>query len=283
VPARVALATCAALPQLADDEVPLLEALRAHGVATEPAVWDDPEVAWDAYDLVVVRSTWDYVPRRGEFVAWAQAVPRLLNGADVIRWNTDKHYLAALPRAVQTQFLEPGEPGERWQPPDGEYVLKPTVSAGANNAARYGPGDEIRAGQHVTRLLSAGRTVMVQPYLKAVDEHGETALIFFGGEYSHAIRKGQMLRAGQVPSTSPYLEEDIRPREPEGDEHEAAEEILGSLPWDRGELLYARVDLVPGADGTPRLVELELTEPSLFLSYAKGAAERLAKCVIERL
>ncbi len=280
MPARVALATCAAFPQLAHDEPLLLEALCARGVATEPAVWDDPEVAWDAYDLVVVRSTWDYVPRREEFVAWAQAVPRLLNGADVICWNTDKHYLAALPRAVQTQFLKPGE---RWERPDGEYVVKPTVSAGANDTARYGPGDERRAGQHVARLLSAGRTVMVQPYLRAVDERGETALIFFGGEYSHAIRKGQLLRGGQAPSTSLYLEEDIRPREPEGVERQAAEEILDSLPWGRRELLYARVDLIPGADGAPQLVELELTEPSLFLSHAQGAAERLAECVIERL
>jgi glutathione synthase/RimK-type ligase-like ATP-grasp enzyme len=280
VPARVALATCAALPQLADDEPLLLDALRARGVEAEPAVWDNPEIAWDAYDLVVVRSTWDYVPRRSEFLAWAEAVPRLLNPAEVIRWNTDKRYLATLPRAVPTSFVGPGD---RWEPPEGEYVVKPTVSAGARDAARYGRGDERRAAEHVTRLLSAGSTPMVQPYLGAVDEHGETALIFFGGEYSHAIRKGQLLRSGQDPSGSLYLEEDIRRREPELPEREAAEEILDALPWPRGQLLYARVDLIPGPDGAPRLVELELTEPSLFFSHDQGAAERLAQRVIQRL
>jgi hypothetical protein len=278
---RVALVTCAELPELGEDEPLLLEALRERGVDAQPAVWDDAAVDWGSYDLVVVRSAWDYSARRDEFVAWARSVPRLLNPADVIEWNTDKRYLRTVPRAVATTFVEPGDD---WDPPAGEYVVKPAVSAGSRDTARYGPGEEAAARKHVAALQAARRTVMVQPYLGAVDTHGETALLFFDGEYSHAIRKGQMLQPGQAPTGEViYLEEQISAREPDPDERTAADEVLGSLPWPRESLLYARVDLIPGADGSPRLVELELTEPSLFLSYSDGAPDRLAERVIKRL
>jgi glutathione synthase/RimK-type ligase-like ATP-grasp enzyme len=279
--ARVALVTCAELPELGEDEPLLLHALRDRGVDARPEVWDDAAVDWAAYDLVVVRSAWDYSSRRDEFVAWARTVPRLLNPAEVIEWNTDKRYLRSVPRAVSTTFVDPGD---RWDPPAGEYVVKPAVSAGSRDTARYSPGEESLSREHVAALQAAGRTVMVQPYLGAVDTHGETALLFFDGEYSHAIRKGQMLQPGQAPTGEViYLEEQISAREPDDDERAAADEVLESLPWPRESLLYARVDLIPGADGAPRLVELELTEPSLFLSYSEGAPDRLARRVIARL
>ena len=277
---RVAIATCAEVPELADDEPMLLDALRVLGVDAVPAVWDDDSVDWGAYDLVVVRSTWDYAARRAEFVTWAERMPRLLNPAEVIRWNTDKRYLAELPSSVRTELVAPGED---WEPPAGEYVIKPTVSAGSRDTARYRPGEEDRARAHLNGLLADGRIAMVQPYLDAVDDHGETGLLFFGGDYSHAIRKGQMLQPGQPPSESLYVQEEIRAREPDPLERAVAEEVLDSLPWPRRELLYARVDLIRGPDGDPRLIELELTEPSLFFSYADGAAERLAGHVLRRL
>ncbi|HEY1510759.1 MAG TPA: hypothetical protein VGF93_17255 [Solirubrobacteraceae bacterium] len=278
---RVALVTCAEFPGLGEDEPLLLDALVSRGVAAEPVVWDDPGVDWAQFDLAVVRSAWDYSSRRDQFVAWAQRVPRLLNPADVIAWNTDKRYLGELSRAVPTTFISAGD---SWDPPTGEYVIKPTISAGSRDTARYRPGEETNACAHVEALVGAGRTAMVQPYLGAVDAHGETALVFFAGEYSHAIRKGQMLQPGQAPTDSvTYLEEEISPRDPDAAELETAAEVLSSLRWRRDELLYARVDLIPGPDGAPLLVELELTEPSLFLSYSTGAPQRLAERVLERL
>ncbi len=277
---RVALATCSAFPRLTDDDPLLLDALRARGIDAEPAVWDAPEIDWSSYTLVVIRSTWDYVGRREQYVEWARALPRVLNRADVVEWNTDKRYLGQLPRAVPTEFLAPGEP---FRAPPGEYVIKPSVSAGSRDTARYGPGEDARARAHVERLLIAGRTVMVQPYLQAVDDRGETALLFFGGEYSHAICKGQLLHRSQAPSDLPFMTEQISPREPDRTERAVAEEVVDSLPWPRSALLYARVDLIADHRGEPKLVELELTEPSLFLSYAEGAAERLADRVLERI
>lgn len=278
--ARIALATCAEFPQLGEDEPLLLHALRDRGVAAEPAVWDDQSVDWGAFELVVIRSTWDYAPRRDQFVAWARSLPRVLNPAEVIAWNTDKRYLGELPGAVHTTFVAPGQ---SWDPPDGEYVVKPTISAGSIDTARYRPGEEDRARAHVGRLLDAGRAVMVQPYLSAVDQTGETGLVFFGGRYSHAIRKGQMLHAGRDPGTGLYVEEEISPRDPSAAEREAAERVLDAIPWSGEQLLYGRVDVILGPDEAPQVVELELAEPSLFLSHGPGAPERLAELIEHRL
>lgn len=278
--ARIALATCSEFSQLAEDDPGLLDELRRRGVDAMPTVWDDADMDWDSFDLVVIRSTWDYAPRREEFVQWALRVPRLLNSAEVVAWNTDKRYLAELPHTVDTQFLAPGD---QFEPRGSEYVIKPAISAGSRDTARYGPGEEEAAARHAAALLAAGRVVIVQPYLASVDEHGETALLFFAGRYSHAVRKGQMLRRGSAPAAGIYVEEEISPREADQAEREIADEVLDSLRWSRAELLYARVDLIRGPDGSPRLVELELTEPSLFLSYGKGAAGRLADEIVSRL
>jgi hypothetical protein len=124
---------------------------------------------------------------------------------------------------------------------------------------------------------------MVQPYLSSVDASGETALLYFGGRYSHAIRKGPLLVPGADPGQQLYANEHISSRQPEPDELAAGERILDALPFPRSELLYARVDLIRGQGGEPQLIELELTEPSLFLSYGEGAAGRLADEVVARL
>lgn len=273
---RVAVATCAELPALHHDDALLLPALDAVGIDAVPAVWDDPAVDWPAYDLVVVRSTWDYVPRREEYLAWARSVPRLANPAPVLSWNTDKRYLRQLEDAgvpvVPTTWVEPGDV---YRPPAGEHVVKPTVSANAADTARYPPGAD--STEHVRRLLDAGRPVMVQPYLAAVDEAGETALVHLGGAFSHAARKAPVL----VPGLDDPEDVEITAREPSAAERVVADAALAAVPFEP--LLYARVDVVPGPDGSPVLIELELAEPSLFLDTAPGAAERLADAVAARL
>jgi glutathione synthase/RimK-type ligase-like ATP-grasp enzyme len=280
-PPRVALATCAELPKLDADEPALVHALAERGVDVGPAVWDDADIDWSGYDLVVVRATWDYTLKREAFLQWTRRVPRILNPPEVLSWNTDKRYLRELPHAVETAFIAPGE---TWSPDHGgEFVVKPSVAAGSHDAARYAPEDTERAHEHVASLLSTGQTVMVQPYLVAVDQRGETALIYFDGVYSHAIRKGPMLRPGHRPSNALFVQEEIEPRTPSDAERAIAEEILDALPWSRHDLLYARVDVIPGADGAPQLVELELTEPSLFFAHAPGSATRLAERIVNRI
>ena len=202
MPARIAIATAAEFPDLDEDGPSLLGALADRGLPAEPAVWTDPDVDWSAYDLVVVRCTWDYQDRHAEFLRWAGQVAdvtRLANSPEVLAWNTDKTYLRALQGTglpvVPTDWFEPGDVFV--VPEIGEYVVKPAVSAGSRDTNRYHAGDHDElAVAHVGGLLAAGRTVMVQPYLGQVDTYGETALFFFGGVFSHAIRKGPLLTLG---------------------------------------------------------------------------------------
>ncbi|MFI2712467.1 RimK family alpha-L-glutamate ligase [Micromonospora sp. NPDC018662] len=289
---RVALVTCAALPDLDPDDRLVLGPLAARGVAVEIAVWDDPAVDWSRYDLVLLRSPWDYALRRDDFVAWARTVPTLVNPADVVAWNTDKRYLAELSGAgvptVPTAWVAPGE---SWTAPaDGEYVLKPAVSAGSQDTGRYDLADpEHRelASAHLRRLGDAGRVAMVQPYLDAVDTDGETALLFLAGPdglaFSHAIRKGPMLTGPDRGEAALYKEERIDARTATDAQRAVAGKVLAAVPGGTDRLLYARVDLIPGPDGGPVLVELELTEPSLFVGYAEGAPDRLADAVLTHL
>jgi glutathione synthase/RimK-type ligase-like ATP-grasp enzyme len=220
---------------------------------------------------VVVRSTWDYPDRRADFLAWAESVPRVLNSPDVLRWNTDKRYLDSIPSAISAEFLEPGA---SFVAPAAPFVVKPSVGAGSIETARYDAGDE-RAGEHVRRLHAAGRTVMVQPYLEAVDRDGETALLYLGGELSHAVRKAALLPESGKAGEGLYVEERITATQPSRDELELGDRALAAVPFDRDELLYARVDLLPG----PVVLEIELTEPSLFLGYGKGSADRFADAI----
>ena len=291
-PSRVALVTCADLPTLDLDDRLLVEPLRRHGIVAEATIWDDPAVDWAGYQLVVLRSCWDYPGRRDEFVAWAASVPRLMNRADVVAWNTDKRYLGDLARVgvpvVPTSWLAPGQ---TWSPPtEGQFVIKPAIGAGSIETARYDLGNpEHRrlAAEHVARLQGDGRTAMVQPYLPAVQTHGETALMFIDGAYSHAIGKGPMLTGPDPLLDGLYREETISDREATADERTVAEHALAALPHaanlDGPELLYARVDLIPGPDATPLVVELEVAEPSLFLGHSPIAAERLAGAIAAHL
>ncbi len=276
---------------LDEDLPPLLAALDEVGLDAAVADWDDPEVDWAGFRLALLRSTWDYAERFAEFLAWAErtaGLTTLLNPPAVVGWNTDKHYLRELTRAgvptVPTQFVEPGErPGEALQrflrEGIADWVVKPAVGAGSRDAARYAPGEDRAASGHIERLLDAGRSVLLQPYLNQVDLHGETALIYFSGRFSHAIRKGPLLRRGAAPTDALFAAEHITPRIPDSGELQVADRALAALPF--AAPLYARVDLIRSEDARPCLLELELTEPSLFFAHAPDAARRFAELCLQ--
>lgn len=291
---QVALVTARAARGLDEDMPPLTAALTAAGAAAHCVEWDDRQVDWARFDLVVPRSAWDYAERLPEFLAWAEHVARLttlVNPLPVVRWNTDKHYLGELARAgapvVATRYVEPGEDLSRalgeFLDTDGcrELVVKPAVGAGARDARRHARGDLAGILAHIEPLLAARRSVMLQPYLASVDREGETALMYIDGRFSHAIRKGALLPSGAPSTAGLFAPETIVARTPGADELAAAERILGATAF--ATLVYARVDLLRDGAGVPKLLELELTEPSLFLSYAPGSAERFAAALLERL
>jgi glutathione synthase/RimK-type ligase-like ATP-grasp enzyme len=278
----VAFVTCTELLDLEPDDALAVPALTRFGVSVLAAAWDDPAVDWDSFDLAVLRSTWNYPPVRDAFVAWAGSVPRLANPAGLVAWNTDKRYLATLARSgvpvVPTTWIGPSD---RFEPPAGDFVVKPAVGAGSVDAGRYQPSSVDSAVAHVARLQAGGRLVMVQPYLPAVDSCGETAMLYLGGTFSHAIRKGPLLVGPSAAVEGLYVREKITTRTPSAAERAVADAALAAVP--PGDLLYARVDLIPGPSGEPLVVELELTEPSLFLEYGPGAAERFAAAIAARL
>lgn len=293
---RIALVTARAARGTDYDMPPLLAALAAAGAEAKEVDWDDATVDWSRFELALLRSTWDYCDRLPEFLAWAARVAhqtRLLNPLEVLRWNTDKHYLRDLARAgvsvVPSTFVEPGDSAAQAidtllaaHPAARDIVVKPAVGAGSRDAQRHVRSARGAMLAHVQRLLDAGRSALLQPYLDRVDEHGETALLFFEGAFSHAIRKGPLLRRGEGPTGGLYAEESITPRTPSVDELDVARRALAAIPFPQP-LLYARVDLIRDDDGAPRLLELELAEPSVFLTYADGAGARFAATILKHL
>ncbi|MGY4278429.1 ATP-grasp domain-containing protein [Streptomyces sp. M18.1] len=284
---RIALVTCRPGPRVSvDRDLPVLaRALADAGASASVEVWDDAGVDWAAFDLALIRSTWDYSWRADEFTAWAErcgGATRLANPAAVVRWNTDKRYLADLAAAgvptVPTSYAAPGEsPGL----PDGhEYVVKPTSGAGARFAARYMPGEHATAVRQVERMHAEGFTAMVQPYMRAIDTAGERALQFFGGRLLHASRKGAVLAPGTPYDARKVAHPGLEPWTPTAAEVAVAEAALAAVPG-AAEPLYARVDLVDGDDGRPRVMELELVEPNLFLWLHERSLPRVVEAVLE--
>jgi len=287
----VALVTCREALGIDYDMPLLLEAVRAAGIVVDEVCWDDASIDWSTYEQVVIRSTWDYHRRYDEYMQWARAVSSvstISNSLDVIAWNTDKHYLAEVAETglpvVPTVFIEPGQ--EDWFDhvrellTKGDVVVKPTISAGSNDTERHSNIDV--AQQHISELLSAQRSVMLQPYLADVDVESETGLVFIDGKFSHAFAKGALLAHAKNMTSGLYAEEEIGVRQPTAEQLLIGERAVKWLTSRFGTLLYARVDLLPTAHG-PVIIEIELTEPSLYLLLHPEAANELANTLTSHL
>jgi len=297
---KIALVSARAARGLDEDELPLRSAFEAAGHEATRAEWDDVHADWASFDVVLPRSAWDYAERLDEFLAWAQRVSTLttlLNPLPVIRWNTDKHYLAQLASAgvatVPSTFVEPGDDAcravERFaaEHASEDIVVKPAVGAGSRDTERHRRTPRLTCSEepssataHASRLLAANRSVLLQPYLTRVDQDGETALMFFEGRFSHAIRKGPLLPPRGAATTGLFATEQITPRIPGADELSLAARAIAAIPFETP--LYARVDLIRDDSGAPCLLELELTEPSLFFAHAPGSAGRCVAAVLRR-
>jgi hypothetical protein len=280
---RVAFATCEAFRDGWDDDLPAARLLGA-----EFQRWDDLGVDWAAYDRVVVRSVWDYTSRPQEFLSWCNAVgpERLRNRPELVAFNADKRYLTELAApTVPTKLIASTDgPVEL----EGEVVVKPNISAGGRDTGRFGPDSHAEAGALIERITAGGRVALVQPYLFGIDEQGETALVFFGGELSHVLHKRPVLREDGVAPVADHplgvaavmLDDDlVGPGTASAAQVELAHAIHDQISERFGAPVYARIDLVPGPDGDPLLLELEAVEPALYLSTAPGSAERFARAV----
>jgi glutathione synthase/RimK-type ligase-like ATP-grasp enzyme len=276
---RVALATCQALPDLSDDDRHALPALAARGIAATPVVWNDPTVTWSAYDMVIIRSAWDYYHQPAAFASWIDSLDQagvpLWNTPRVVRANLDKRYLATLADAgvaiVPTLWLDAGQtvdlPALLAQQGWTEAVIKPVVSAGAHRTHLV-----TAASQQLFDVSVARAATMLQPYLPEIETDGEWSLVYLGGTFSHAVRK--VPRPGDF-RVQPQHGGQTRRETPPATVCAAADRLLRQVP---DPMLYARVDGVE-RDGQFLLMELELIEPRLFFEYAHDACDRFADAV----
>jgi glutathione synthase/RimK-type ligase-like ATP-grasp enzyme len=279
---RIALATSAKLPTLNDDDRLLIPALAELGLAAVPAVWDAPDVCWDEFQGVLVRSCWDYHQRLEEFLAWVARLERagvpLWNPPALLRWNSHKGYLRDLAARgapiVPTRWLERGARvnlaellrNAAWR----DAVVKPAVSASAQGTWRTSFETASADQPQLDEQLRSG-DVMVQPYMIEVHhpKGGEWSILFFGGRASHAVLKrpaaGDYRVQWEFGGTAATMA-------PSDTLLADADAVMAAVP---GDPVYARVDGVE-RDGRLVLMELELIEPHLFLGWDNGAAGRLA-------
>lgn len=271
----IALATSQPEGAVAPGERLLAEALTRAGSRAFPVVWSLPDIDWQQFSAVVIRTCWDYHLRMQEFLAWierleAHDIP-VINHPDLIRWNAHKGYLkyfAAQGVAIpETVWLETGELAELEEICRGlgwnQAVVKPLVSASAYGTERRNTGP-VRG------------PLMIQQYLSAIETEGEWSLVFFDHQFSHAVRKRSRLSDFRVQKEyGGTVERD----EPKLNRVSFAEKALRNLPRPA---TFARVDLVEQEDKI-YLMEMEVIEPELFLDYASGSAEWLANSILKEI
>lgn len=284
---RIALATYGGLPSLNDDDRLLIGAFAKRGAEALPAVWDTP---WDPrrFDAVILRSCWDYCGRREAFVAWARSVEDagvpLLNPSSVVEWNSHKGYLRELEasgtRVVPTVWFEQGgRVGDVFEKTRAagwsRIVVKPSVSSNADDTHLWEPEKLLTEGRILADLVERG-PVLVQPFLTQIQSLGEWSLIFFGGRYSHAVRK--------LPASGDYRVQFTRGgthfrEDPPADLLADAARAAMRAPRH----LYVRVDLIPDERGGGLLGELEMVEPYLHFQDDSGAADRFCDAALRLL
>jgi glutathione synthase/RimK-type ligase-like ATP-grasp enzyme len=278
---HIKFVTCQTLPNLDPDDVLAVDHLQRHHIRCTPAVWDDSSVDWSSAQIILLRSTWDYHLNVDKFLRWAQSCgPRLANSFGLVKWNYHKKYLLELNErgvpTIPTVLLANDQAAElaaaNWQ----DVVIKPAIGLATHGVKRFTVSDEARratAQEHAETLAQTG-DVLIQPFMRSVSEYGERALVFFNGDYSHAVRKTAfqaLAVAGQAGETSVAASDD---------EIELGRKALAALPETP---LYARVDIVRDENKQPMVMELELIEPSLFLAFDDEAPERFAKAIRSRL
>ena len=273
-------------------------ACAAAGFELEHRIWSDPDVDWDGYDLVVVRSTWDYLDHLAAYRAWLDRMGRLAtfhNPAPVVAWSLDKRYLLDLsdagvpvvPMRVCEDLEQVGSAiGSLGS--GGEVVVKPVTSAGSRNTGRFHTSDPAALAL-ASDILDSRAPVLVQPAVASVARRGEVSTLLFGGRVSHAVRKGPILELGGGLVGGRY-EERLQSEELTQERRAvvmATSGALGRLVSGRfgvtDPLLYARVDLVQLDDGSEAVLEVELAEPAFFLDVEPAAAHRFAAELARRV
>lgn len=259
----------------------LTEALAKVNIKTKRVAWDDPSFDWSTTKFVLIRAIWDYQDRFQEFSKWLSEVKTkttLLNSANTVHWNIDKHYLKDLSRngvhIAPTRFIEPLEnitlkqlfDESGWQ----EAVLKPCISAGGRDTYRINANNINPEIENRFQELIKVEAMMLQPFLKSIITKGEVSLMVMDGKFTHAVLK--KAKTGEFRIQDDHggtVHEYIATKE----EKEFAENTIRAC-YERP--IYARVDIIEDNDGKLSLAEIELVEPELWFRYNHEAATILA-------
>jgi glutathione synthase/RimK-type ligase-like ATP-grasp enzyme len=275
---RVALITGAEMAKPDPESYLLIQELDHLGIASELISWRAP-LDWSLFDLIIIRTPWDYFLHLEEFLSWVEAVEKVskvLNSSRILRWNSHKKYLKELSSlgipTVPTVWVKQNQESLglfdsiEWQ----TVVVKPAVSIGAVGALK-GASKDSHVREHFEQELKKG-DVMIQPFLESISDFGELSLIYFNGIYSHSILKkpqnGDYRVQDSYGGTNALFNSALETQQ-------IGTQVIACLP---DISLYARVDLVKYQDQW-LLMELEAIEPELFLPIAPQAAKNFAKAI----
>lgn len=268
----------------------LLPALAARGADPTAVVWHDAAVDPASFDLLVIRSPWDYPERPAEFAAWldrAERATRVVNSPATVRWNLDKTYLRDLEsagiRVVPTTYATTADAAGAAIDAHERVVVKPAVSAGARDTGLFDASDAAAVAL-ATRIVTRGDVAMIQPEIEELSEGHEKALYVIGGDLTHAISKGAILAPGGGFRGGVYRENPV-PVEATPAERAFAADVLRAVRRATGgeAPLYARVDTVDSARYGLCLLEVELVEPALNLHVAPHVTGILADAIVSAL
>lgn len=271
----------------------LLDSLRARGAVADAVIWH--EETWSAadYDLLVLRSPWDYPERPVEFHDWlvrASAQTKVVNSTRTVEWNLDKQYLGELERAgirvVPTAYcasVDEVRAALAGFDPDAGIVVKPAVSAGARDTGLFHAGDAA-ASALAEKIVARGAVAMIQPEIAELSQGQEKALYVIEGAFTHAIAKGALLERGGGFKGGQYVENPVLV-EATPAEIAFAAEVLRAVQAVTGEAmpLYARVDTVDSAEFGLVVLEVELVEPALNLHVAPAAIAPVTDAILRAL
>ena len=281
---RLAIATSVAEPEVHADDTHLAASLRGFGVETTACIWNDPTVEWKKFDAVLIRSIWDYFKHYASFKQWLAQLPiPTINNKDLLLWNSDKRYLIELEKhgipIIPTQVASASQLQATLATMRGrEVVIKPTVSGTAWHTVRGVAGAP--EFDRVVAQLPAEFDYLVQPYVPEVASDGEWSLLFFDGEYSHAVIKRP--KAGDYRVQSDYGGVSLA-AEPGAELIASTASVLeAAAAIGHPDVAYARIDGVI-SQGRFLLMELEMIEPFLHLGNRADASERFAANLVKRL
>ena len=286
---HIALATYSGLPDWEVDDQPLHAALEERGHTLVQPAWDDPKVDWPSFDMLLPRTTWNYHLAHESFIAWLTAmdtVTCLMNPLPLLLWNLDKQYLAELEQhcapVIPTSWLQKGTVVDLATACRADELMhamvKPSIASTAYGSLHFNtrePEEILQAQAHLDTMLT-NHDMLLQPYYRHVEEHGEFSLIFIDGQFSHGVQK--------IPAEGDYrVQDDFGasdvPWNPDRSQIDASSILLSRLPHHP---LYARCDYLIDDKGEMKLVELELIEPSLFFRHDSTAARRLVSAIEQR-